>query len=180
MRKTMKGRILIFMLSFLSFSLYAAPRLAILDFELKDLTLKPGVPAEIQRTASIKALLAGELASAGYEIVDIPASAQQAANSGVGYLFDHADIAAQLGEQFNADYVLVGRLHKPSFLFAYVMGNLVRVSDRKLIGRFISESKGPNAALVIKAVESLADKIDDSLDNRYTPPPPSKLKAVKP
>lgn len=180
MRKTMKGRILVLILSLASFNLYAAPRLAILDFELKDLTLKPGVPAEIERTATIKPLLAGELASAGYEIVDIPTRAQQAANSGVGYLFDHADMAAQLGEKFDADYVLVGRLHKPSFLFAYVMGNLVRVSDQKLVGAFITESKGPNAALVIKAVESLADKIDNSLDNLYTPPPPNKLKAAKP
>lgn len=176
----MKHRILILCLSLLSAGLQAAPRLAILDFELKDLTLKPGVAAEIKRTSSLKPLLAGELASAGYEIIDIPAGAQQAANSGVGYLFDHADVAAQLGKQFNADYVIVGRLHKPSFLFAYVMGNLVRVGDQKLIGRFISESKGPNAALVIKAVESLADKIDDRLDKRYSPPPPGKLKAVTP
>lgn len=176
----MKHSMLILILSLLSTTLQAAPRLAILDFELKDLTLKPGVPAEIKRTSSLKPLLAGELASAGYEIVDIPANAQQAANSGVGYLFDHADVAAQLGKKFNADYVIVGRLHKPSFLFAYVMGNLIRVSDQKLIGRFISESKGPNAALVIKAVESLTVKIDASLDNRYSPPPPSKLKTVKP
>ena len=156
---------------------HAAPRIAILDFELKDLTLAPGIPAEIKRTSSIKPLLEGELRSAGYEIVDIPLTAQQAANSGVGYLFDHADVASELGKNYDADYVLVGRLHKPSFLFAYLMGNLVRVGDNHWMARFITESKGPNAALVIKAVESLADKIDSKLENRYTPPPPSKLKS---
>ena len=160
----------------LSLAPLAATRIAILDFELKDLTLAPGIPAEIERTASIQPLLARELASAGYEIVSIPLKAQQAANSGVGYLFDHADSAAVLGKQFNADYVLVGRLHKPSFLFAYLMGNLVRVDNQKLIGRFITESKGPNAKLVIKAVESLADKIDSVLENRYSPPPPGMSK----
>lgn len=163
-------------LSFMAIHVQAAPSIAILDFELKDLTLRPGIPAEIQRTASIKPLLEKELASAGYQIIAIPSSAQHKADSGVGYLFDHPDVAATLGHQFNADYVLVGRLHKPSFLFAYLMGNLVRVSDRKLIGKFISESKGPNAELVIKAVESLAVKIDHGLDNRYTPPPPSRLR----
>lgn len=155
----------------------AAPRIAILDFELKDLTLAPGIPAEIKRTAAIQPLLARELAAAGYDIVPIPRAAQQAANGGVGYLFDHADVAAALGKQFGADYVLVGRLHKPSFLFAYLLGHLVRVHDRQLIGNIVTESKGSNAKLVIKAAESLADKIDSLLDNRYTPPPPGKLKA---
>lgn len=157
-----------------SFNLPAETRIAILDFELKDLTLAPGIPAEIKRTASIKPLLENELRSAGYRIVDIPPPAQQAANSGVGYLFEHADAAAQLGKNFGADYLLVGRLHKPSFLFAYLMGNLVKVDDGQWAGKFISESKGPNAELTVKAVESLAVKIDKILDRRYTPPAPSK------
>ncbi len=91
---------------------------------------------------------------------------------GVGYLFAHHDTAAKLGEQVGADYVLVGRLHKPSFLFSYLMGHLVRVSDAKLIGNYISEAKGPNLKLTIKTVESLAVKIDKTLDNKYSPPPP--------
>ena len=162
------------LLSLVSINLYATPRIAVLEFELKDLTLKPGVPAEIERTASIKPLLEGELRSAGYQIINIPLPEQQAANSGVGYLFDHADISAQLGKKFGADYVLVGRLHKPSFLFAYMMGNLVRVADAQVVGKFITESKGPNAELTIKAVESMTVKIDNILDHRYTPPPPVK------
>ena len=161
-------------LCLVSINSHATPKIAVLEFELKDLTLKPGVPAEIKRTASIKPLLEGELRSAGYQVVNIASPAQQEANSGVGYLFDHADVAAQLGKKFGADYVLVGRLHKPSFLFAYVMGNLVRVSDSKLVGRFISESKGPNAELTIKTVESLTASIDGVLDHRYTPPEPVK------
>lgn len=160
------------MFGFISLASNATPRIAILDFELKDLTLAPGIPAEIQRTASIQPLLKKELAAAGYEMVDIPLAAQRTANSGIGYLFDHADSAAALGKHFGADYVLVGRLHKPSFLFAYLMGHLVKVDSQTLVASFITESKGPNAELVIKAVETLADKIDAQLDNRYTPPPP--------
>jgi hypothetical protein len=158
----------------ISFETIAAPKIAVLDFELKDLTLAPGIPTEIQRTASIKPLLEAELRKGGYEIVNIPISAQNQANSGIGYLFDHPDVAGQLGKQFNADYVLVGRLHKPSFLFAYLMGNMAKVSTGQWAGNFISESKGPNAELTIKAVESLVVKIDKVLDNRYTPPAPNK------
>lgn len=55
------------------------------------------------------------------------------------------------------------------------MAHLVRVSDQQLVAQYITESKGPNRELVIKAVENLADKIDHNLENRYTPPPPRKL-----
>jgi hypothetical protein len=153
-----------------SFGVFAETKIAILDFELKDLTLAPRIPSEIKRTASIKPLLETELKRADYIIIEIDLETQKTANGGIGYLFDHHDIAAKLGKQFGADYVLVGRLHKPSFLFAYLMGHLVRVSDKKLIGNYISEAKGPNKKLTIKTVESLAVKIDKTLDNRYTPP----------
>jgi len=174
-----KRPVLLILLSVMNFNVYAVSRVAVLEFELKDMTLAPGVPAEIKRTASIKPLLEGELRSAGYEVVAIPLAAQQNADSGIGYLFDHGDVAAQLGQKYGADYVLVGRLHKPSFLFAYVMGNLVRVADGKWVGQFISESKGPNAELTIKAVESLMVKIDGVLDHRYSVPPPAKLSSSK-
>jgi len=153
-----------------SHSLFAETKIAILDFELKDLTLAPRIASEIKRTASIKPLLETELKTAGYKIIKIDSDSQQSADAGVGYLFDHHDTAARLGKQFNTDYVLVGRLHKPSFLFAYMMGHLVRVKDAKLIGNYISEAKGPNIKLTKKTVESLTVKIDRTLDNRYTPP----------
>ncbi|MDC9728009.1 MAG: DUF2380 domain-containing protein [Methyloprofundus sp.] len=162
------------LLCLININAFAETRIAILEFELKDLTLAPRVPSEIERTASIKPLLEKELRGAGYTIVNIDHQSQINSNAGKGYLFDHHDVAAELGKKFNADYVLVGRLHKPSFLFAYLMGHLVRVNDGKLIGNYISEAKGPNKKLTIKTVESLAVKIDRTLDNRYTPPPSKK------
>ncbi len=165
---------ILILLCFINIGVFAETRIAILEFELKDLTLAPRIPSEIKRTESIKPLLEAELKRAGYIIVDIDHKSQRNFNAGVGYLFDHSDVAAKLGKKFNADYVLVGRLHKPSFLFAYLMGHLVRVSDARLIGNYISEAKGPNKKLTIKTVESLTVKIDKTLDNNYTPPSPSK------
>lgn len=167
-------RWLAFLALAMSVGVQAETRIAILDFELKDMTLAPGIPAEIQRTASIKPLLTEELRRAGYQIVEIPLAAQRQANSGFGYLFDHADVAANLGREYGADYLLVGRLHKPSFLFAYFMANLIKTDQTNWLGQFISESKGPNQGLTIKAVESLAVKIDSKLERRYTPPPPHR------
>ncbi len=159
-------------LLFISVNVFSETKIAILDFELKDMTLNPRIPTEIKRTASIKPLLEAALKTADYVIVEVDIKDQKFADSGVGYLFDHDDVSAKLGEQVGADYVLVGRLHKPSFLFSYFMGHLVRVSDAKLIGNYISEAKGPNIKLTIKTVESLAVKIDKTLDNKYSPPPP--------
>ncbi len=178
MKKNIRWNRLFFLifLVFISFRLSAGTKIAILEFELKDMTLAPRIPAEIKRTASIKPLLEAELKSANYTIINIDIKSQALANGGVGYLFDHNDVVAKLGKQFGADYVLVGRLHKPSFLFAYLMGRLVRVSDAKLVGNYVSEAKGPNIKLTIKTVESLTVKIDKTLDNRYLPPPPSKNK----
>lgn len=161
--------------SIVSFSVLAETKIAILDFELKDMTLAPRIPAEIKRTASIKPLLEAELKKAGYVMIDIDLESQQFADAGVGYLFDHHSLAAKLGERFGADYILVGRLHKPSFLFSYFMGHLIRVNDGKLVGNYISEAKGPNIKLTIKTVESLTVKIDRDLDNHYLPPPPKKI-----
>jgi hypothetical protein len=152
----------------------AASKIAILDFELLDLTLDPRIPKELERTASVKPMLEQELGKAGYNIIQIPDDKQKQATQGVGYLFDHNDDAAKLGKNAGADYVLVGRLHKPSFLFAYLMGHLIRVSDGKLLGNYISETKGGDEKLTRKGVESLAVKIDQDLDKTYTPPEPKR------
>jgi Protein of unknown function (DUF2380) len=154
---------LVFLLSLFSVDVTAQPRVAVLDFELKDLTLKPGVPQEIERTASVKPMLEEELHKSGYEIVAIPMDAQLQATSGVGYLFDHHDIAAQLAQKYDADYVIVGRLHKPSFLFVYLMAHLVDVKQQLLIADYLSEVKGGEKKLTRKGVESLVVKINDTL-----------------
>jgi hypothetical protein len=141
----------------------AKPRIAVLDFELKDMTLAPGIPAEIKRTASIKPMLENELKKSGYEIVPITEDAQQQATAGMGYLFDHPDAAAQLGKKYGADYVLVGRLHKPSFLFFYLMAHLVDVKKEALAGEYLYEVKGGEKKLVAQGVEGISEKITKTL-----------------
>ena len=173
MNKKMCQILAVFVLCF-SGSVFAQTKIAILDFELKDLTLAPGISAEIERTAAVKGMLENELKSAGYQIIPVPLVTQQQANSGFGYLFDHDDVAADLAKKVGADYILVGRLHKPSFLFAYLMGHLVKADNAALIGNFIVESKGGDKKLTLKGVETLTVKIDQILDKTYTPPEPKK------
>ena len=64
------------------------------------------------------------------------------ADAGVGYLFEHHDVAAEVGSELGAEWILLGRLHKPTFLFAYLMVHLIKVDSGQLRGDFIVEVKG--------------------------------------
>jgi len=149
----------------LSLPAAADTKIAVLDFELNDLTLDPRRPEELERTASIKSLLQEALKrKGGYDLIEIDSDAREQADAGVGYLFDHHDAAGALGKEFGADWVLVGRVHKASFLFVYFMAHLVDADTNELVGDYIVEVKGPQRKLTTKGVESLAEKIDQTIE----------------
>jgi hypothetical protein len=146
----------------------AEVRIAILDFELKDLTGVMPVPAnEVERTASVAPLLRGTLAKkGGYQVVAIKGEEQLQADEGFGYLFDHPDEAAKLAARFGADLVAVGRVHKPSFLFAYLKVHLVDVKSQRLVGDYVVEVKGSARQVTERGTLVLARQIDETLIER--------------
>ncbi|HID07909.1 MAG TPA: DUF2380 domain-containing protein [Armatimonadetes bacterium] len=145
-------------------SAHADVRMAILNFELKDLTLAPGTEAELERTASIAPLLRNELEKKyGYQIIAIGSHIQEKADVSVGYLFGHADVAADLCKQHGADWIVAGRLHKPSFLFAYIIAHLTNCNTKKPAGNYTIEVKGYAKNLTARGVENLAIKINQSI-----------------
>jgi hypothetical protein len=150
----------------LSASAHAEPegRIAVLEFELNDLTLDPGNSAELERTASIKPLLEKALTEAKHPTVAVDATAQGAADKGVGYLFDHPDAAAALGRAAGAQWVVVGRVHKASFLFVYFKAHVVNVSSGEQVADLVVEVKGPQKALTVRGVESLAKQIAEVVE----------------
>ena len=155
----------VFLFALFSYPVSADTRIAVLEFELKDMTLMPRTSQELERTVSIKPLLQSVLEKDGHHIiVQVDVDAQMEANAGFGYLFSHHDVAADLGEKFGAQYVVVGRVHKPSFLFAYLMAHLVDVKTKRLIGDYIIEVKGPQKKITAKAVETLAIQIMESIN----------------
>ena len=126
-----------------SFPAFAQTRIAVLDFELHDLTALPRTPEELERTASVAPLLREALVKkGGYESVTVAPDSQAKANAGFGYLFDHPEVAAELGARFGAEWVAVGRLHKPSFLFAFLMVHLVNVNYSAAYRQFRGRSRG--------------------------------------
>ncbi len=143
---------------------YASPRIAVLNFELSDLTSLPNTVQEQQRTSSIRPLLEQALNQmGGYEIINIDAEAQAHANSSFGYLFRFNDLAAKLGAEFGADWVIVGRHSKPSFLFSYLMVHLINVKTRTLTASFDIELKGNHQSVTQRGVNKLVEKIQGTI-----------------
>jgi hypothetical protein len=138
----------------------AAPQIAVLDFELNDITSLPNTPTERQRTASMAPLLTTALSQIeGYEIVPVDVGMQKAANSSFGYLFRFHDLAAQLGRQLGADWIIVSQHSKPSFLFSYLWVYLIDVKKQKAIARYDIELKGNHEKVTQRGIASLTRKI---------------------
>ncbi len=133
--------------------------IAVLDFELVDLTLDARNFTELERTASIKPMLEKALIDSSQATVAVEPAAQRAADKGVGYLFDHADVAAALGRSVGAKWVVVGRVHKPSFLFAYLKARLIDVASSEQVAELVVEVKGPQKELTQRGVKNLAQQI---------------------
>ncbi len=72
-------------------------------------------------------------------------------------------MAARLGAANGADWVVVGRLHKPSYLFVYLMARLVDVSTGQVAEDLLVEIKGLQDVVSRKGIERLAQKLSPRL-----------------
>lgn len=139
---------------------FAEPRIAVLEFELNNLTPIAASPEDLKHAASISRMLEKALQETlDVRIVSIDPAVAREADVAFGYLFEHSDAAAQLGLTHGADWILVGRLHKPSFLFAYLMARLVNTETGRLAEDLIVEIKGQQQVVTHKGVKRLAEKL---------------------
>ena len=142
----------------------AKEKIAVLDFELNDITSLPNTPDELARTASIKPLLERAISeSGGYEIVHFDLKEQQSANAGFGYLFRFSDEAAKLGKKIGADCVIVGQHSKPSFLESSLIVDVVKVNSGRQIAEIVVDLKGNHVKVTERATKELAKKIKSPL-----------------
>jgi hypothetical protein len=143
----------------------AAERIAILNFELNDITSLPNTPQEQLRTASMQPLLEQAISQSGnFEIIHIRTEDQLEANSSFGYLFRFNDLAAKLGEQYGADWIVVSQHSKPSFLYSYLIAHVINVKTQTLAARYDIELKGNHEKVTQRGVRSLANKIHALID----------------
>jgi len=153
----------------------AAP-IAVLEFELNDLTLNPDVAAESARAASLRPLLVERLKEYhNIEVVDNPPRAAIEAEKGRGYLFDRPELAAEIGREGGAAWIVSGRLHKPSFLFVYLKAQLIDTGTGRVAADFVVEIKGQQNKITPKGIETLARQISDALDTLAAQPDLDRL-----
>jgi hypothetical protein len=142
----------------------AETRIAVLNFELNDITSMPNTPAELKRTSTMAPLLMEALAQSGvYRIAAVDTDSQKAANAGFGYLFRFHDLAAQLGREQGADWILVGQHSKPSFLFSYLWVYLIDVKKQAAVARYDIELKGNHPRVTQHGIDALSAKIQATL-----------------
>lgn len=141
-----------------------ATRIAVLEFELNDLTMNPNLTEETKRTATLRPLLVEQLTNVhNLSVLANPASAETEAAKGVGYLFDRPPLAAKIGREAGVDWIVTGRLHKASFLFVYLKAQLINTLSDQVAADFVVEIKGPQQKLTSKGIESLALQISNAL-----------------
>ena len=151
-------RLLFFCLLLFDINVYADPRIAILDFELDDQTLLPKTKSELKQAESFKPMLEQYLkVLGGYEIITIN---EQEKNAGLAYLFQHNGSSAELGKQSGADWIVVGRHRKLSFMYSRLVVHVINVKTGKLNGNFMIVLKGSNKKVTKKAIGSMAKKIN--------------------
>lgn len=144
----------------------ATAGIAVLDFELRDLTLNPQLAEETKRTESLRLMLVEQLDQAhNIEVVANPESAALEAAKGQGYLFDRPDVAARIGREAGVEWIVSGRLHKASFLFVYLKAQLINTANGQIAADFVVEIKGQQKKLTKKGIETLAKQINDALQS---------------
>jgi hypothetical protein len=138
--------------------------IAVLDFELRDLTLDSGSPEAGAQAAAVGPLLRKALAgSADLRVIELPPGEQAAADRAEGYLFDHPEVAAELAQRHGADWIAVCRLHKPSPLFSYLIVRLVETKPRRPAGEFVVEIKGRFEDTAARGTARLTEQIQAAL-----------------
>ena len=138
----------------------------VLDFELNDLTIYEDNIQELERTTKFKPLLEQALVEIGqYSIVNFDLADQHEADIGKGYLYDHHDLVAVLGQANDARWVVVGRVHKPSYLFSYLKVQLIDVPKAKMVADLTVELKGQQDKFLKKSVKRLAAQINEAIDH---------------
>ncbi len=164
--KCLSGLFLICLITIFKASASEKPVVMILDFELKDLTIYENNQQELDRTAKLKPMLEHAMAGLGdTEIVAFDVNKQYQADLGVGYLFDRHELVAELGQAEDAEWVVVGRVHKPSYLFVYLKAQLIDVNNKSLAADLTVEMKGQQDKFIQKSVLRLAKQISEAIDH---------------
>jgi hypothetical protein len=117
--------------------------LALLPIELINLHKTPPDSSLAPRIQALASALQDRLqAACGYQLVAVDSTAWADADRGVGYIYDHPDVAAGLAAAVGADWVIIPRLNRATAWVADLQAHVVRVRDTALVSNRVVELKG--------------------------------------
>lgn len=150
----------------------AESKIAVPDFELLDLTMRLSDPAKVaeinaqeqEKLRMIETILRDGLNKIdGFSLVTTTTEQRNAADKSTGYLFDCAACSAEFGRELGADYIIIGRHHKPTYLFSYIIVRVFDTANNALVKEYRREVKGDPNKAIPGATYSLISKIDKIL-----------------
>lgn len=153
-------------------SVWANTSIAVTDFELLNLTLKltdPKKVAEInaqdqKNIQMMNVLLKKGLSNMqGFTMIPLSDVTRSNADKAVGYLFECTSCSAELGRNNKADYIIIGRLHKPTYLFSYMIVRVFNSKTNTLVKEYRSEIKGSPDKVIPGAIGNLLNKINKEI-----------------
>jgi len=71
----------------------------------------------------------------------------------------HDDSRADLGQKFNAEWIIVTKHRKPSFLYSHLIVNVIDVKKRQRIGNIMVQLKGTAEKVTHHSIRALAKQI---------------------
>jgi hypothetical protein len=151
-------------------------RVAVLPIELNNLHKTAPDSSLAPRIGALESALRARLeTSCGYQVVSVDSAAWAEADRGVGYFYDHPDVAAGLTAAVGADWVIIPRLNRATAWAADLQADVVRVRDSALVSNRIIELKGLElgpelaARLEVRGAAWMADQLSQVIEQSEHP-----------
>ena len=140
-------------------------RILVLDFGLSDDTLLPNHPEELVRTASVAPYVRDHIRALGCRSPNWRSDADTLSDTATGYLSAHPGAVVEIAAGEQADWVVVGKLQKFSFMEAWLQTVIIDPRSGKLLARAESEIRAGmrDDRMTKRAAVSLAQQIAQTI-----------------
>lgn len=147
------------------------PKVAVIAFELNDMTGIPNAQEELQRVDLLSTKFNENLKSKGINIVPAGSKVkEEIERHSPTYLYDNIETAIDLNKDSGADFLLIGVAFKPTYLFVYPRLIMVDVKQKKVVMSKVSqlESSWSDQNTTIRTAEKLAQMVKERMDTMGT------------
>lgn len=154
-------RLLALVLLTMTLPALAASPIVVMEFGLKDDTLLPDVPLELARVATLAGYVRARLREQGHGVAEVVQESALTVQAGNGQLLAHLEPALALARPTGARWLVVGYMHKFSFLVGWTRAHVVEVASGRIVARAEADLRGGMAdtRMTARTARNLADQV---------------------